>query len=288
VAGSGQTIQYNRSYRDQFTQIQEDGESVTPHRNGKDIECLRSTFNKSAEWYDRIRPAYPETLIDDVISLSAIPQGGQILEIGCGTGKATEMFASRGYAICGLDIGIDLASIAARKFRDSANIQIEVSSFEEWNFGGRLFDLVIAATSFHWIDPEIAYVKSAAVLKPNGSLAVFWNTHIRQDEGFFLRVQDIYRAYAPSMMSAAAKNLYDCESADTALFGDPVVRSYKWAVEYSAKEYIDLLGTYSDHISLTAVERSNLFSGIEDLIDREYGGRVLKHYETVLRLRRKK
>ena len=261
---------------------------MTPHRNGKDIECLRSTFNKSAEWYDRIRPAYPETLIDDVISLSAIPQGGQILEIGCGTGKATEMFASRGYAICGLDIGIDLASIAARKFRDSANIQIEVSSFEEWNFGGRLFDLVIAATSFHWIDPEIAYVKSAAVLKPNGSLAVFWNTHIRQDEGFFLRVQDIYRAYAPSMMSAAAKNLYDCESADTALFGDPVVRSYKWAVEYSAKEYIDLLGTYSDHISLTAVERSNLFSGIEDLIDREYGGRVLKHYETVLRLRRKK
>lgn len=255
----------------------------------KDLEYLRATFNNSAEWYDQIRPGYPEALIDDVISLSAIPAGGQILEIGCGTGKATEMFASRGYAMFCLDIGIDLAAVAVQKFRESANIQIAVSSFEEWESDGRLFDLVIAATSFHWVDPAIAYVKSAAVLKPNGSLAVFENTHIHQDEGFFLRVQDVYRASAPSMMSAATNtNRHYGEPASMALFGDPIVRSYKWATEYSAKEYIDLLGTYSDHISLPAVERRDLFSGIADLIDREYSGRVLKHYETVLRLQKKR
>jgi hypothetical protein len=56
----------------------------------------------------------------------------------------------------------------------------------------------------------------------------------------------------------------------------------------AAKEYIDLLGTHSDHISLPMSERRNLFSGIADLIDREYGGRVLKHYETVLKLQRKR
>ena len=64
-----------------------------------DTKYLRTTFNTSAEWYDQIRPGYPEALVDDVISLSAIPEDGRILEIGCGTGKATEMFASRGYAI---------------------------------------------------------------------------------------------------------------------------------------------------------------------------------------------
>jgi hypothetical protein len=50
------------------------------------------------------------------------------------------------------------------------------------------------------------------------------------------------------------------------------------------KEYISLLGTYSGHINLPEEERSNLFSAIEGLIDREYEGKVLKHYETVLRL----
>jgi SAM-dependent methyltransferase len=255
----------------------------------KDLEYRRTTFNQSAEWYDQIRPGYPEALVNDVITLSAIPENGEILEIGCGTGKATEMFASRGYAMLCLEIGIDLAAVAVRKFSESANVEIAVSSFEEWESGGRLFDLVIAATSFHWIDPAIAHAKSAAVLKPNGSLAVFWNTAIRRDEGFFMRVQNVYRACAPSLMSAGADmDRYKAEPVNSSLFCDPTVRSYRWTKEYSAEEYIYLLGTYSDHISLPDSERRDLFSGIADLIRREYGGRVLKHYESVLRLLRKR
>jgi SAM-dependent methyltransferase len=255
----------------------------------KDLEYLRATFNNSAQWYDRVRPGYPEALINDVISLSAIPFGGEILEIGCGTGKATEMFVSRGYEMLCLEIGCDLGAIAFHKFRNFPNVRIVLSSFEAWEPSGELFDLVIAATSFHWVDPAIAYPKSAAVLKPTGFLAVFWNTHIRQDEGFFLRVQDMYRAYAPSMVNSAISPVADgLQTAGTELFGDPIVRSYRWAAEYSAKEYIDLLGTYSDHISLREVERDNLFAAIEDLIHREYGGSVRKHYETVLRIRGKR
>ena len=72
------------------------------------------------------------------------------------------------------------------------------------------------------------------------------------------------------------------------LFGDPTVRRYPWATEYSTKEYIDLLGTYSDHISLPETERHHLFSDIADLIDREYDGHVLKHYEAVLEVRKKR
>jgi hypothetical protein len=51
-----------------------------------------------------------------------------------------------------------------------------------------MYDLVIAATSFHWVDPKVAYVKSAAVLKPLGALAVFSNTPVRKKKGFFARV----------------------------------------------------------------------------------------------------
>jgi SAM-dependent methyltransferase len=77
---------------------------------------LRETFNRSADVYDRIRPGYPDTLVDDVIRLSGIPDQGHILEIGCGTGKATEPFALRGYWMDCLDIGRDLAAVAATKF----------------------------------------------------------------------------------------------------------------------------------------------------------------------------
>jgi SAM-dependent methyltransferase len=57
---------------------------------------LRATFDRVAPLYDEARPTYPEELFDDVVSLSGIPPGGRILEIGCGTGQATVLFARRG------------------------------------------------------------------------------------------------------------------------------------------------------------------------------------------------
>ena len=249
----------------------------------KDSDYLRETFNISAKWYDRSRPGYPSALVDDVLNLSSIPASGRILEIGCGTGKATEMFALRGYLIVCLEIGSNLAAVAIKKFQDLNHVQIVVSSFEDWDPNGQCFDLIIAATSFHWVKPSIAYNKSASILRPNGSLAVFTNTHIRQDEGFFLRVQDDYRAFAPSLIGLPRRtNGCSGKPAGLELFELPVERRYQWEAEYTAKEYVDLLGTYSDHISLPEAERRDLLASIAELIDREYDGKVLKHYESVL------
>ena len=50
---------------------------------------LRATYDEAALLYDQARPGYPEALFDDMVSLSGIPPGGRILEIGCGTGQAT-------------------------------------------------------------------------------------------------------------------------------------------------------------------------------------------------------
>lgn len=60
---------------------------------------FRTIFDQAALDYDEVRPGYPEELIEDVISISAIPKDGRILEIGCGTGQATIPFAKCGYSI---------------------------------------------------------------------------------------------------------------------------------------------------------------------------------------------
>ena len=68
----------------------------------KDINArtsLRTIFDQAALDYDDVRPGYPGELIEDVISISAIPKDGRILEIGCGAGQATIPFAKRGYLI---------------------------------------------------------------------------------------------------------------------------------------------------------------------------------------------
>ncbi len=188
-----------------------------------------------------------------------------------------------------LDIGSDLAAVAAAKFRESNNIRIIVSPFEDWKPNGQLYDLIIAATSFHWVDPAVAYVKSAALLKPAGALAVFSNKHVKNNEGFFAAVQDVYRELSPSMTNTTGnveENLQALPGEEH--FEEPIFRSYPWSMEYSTSQYIDLLSTYSDHINLPDAERKALFTGIANLINREYGDCLLKHYEAVLTLRRKK
>lgn len=49
---------------------------------------LRTIFDQTALDYDEVRPGYPEELIEDVISISAIPKDA-----------STIPFAKRGYSI---------------------------------------------------------------------------------------------------------------------------------------------------------------------------------------------
>ena len=250
-------------------------------------ERTGNSFNLIAEEYDSVRSSYPSALVDDAISLTDLPMDGRILEIGCGTGKASELFAAKGYALECLDVGANLAAVAMKKLNGYKNVQVKVTSFEDWDSDRNLYDLVLAATSFHWIDPRIRFIKSASILKQTGALALFSNSHVRKSEGFFSRVQDVYRIHAPSMVRIAKerKKLWTEPVIGEDLFDEPLCRKYPWVAEYRAEEYITLLGTYSDHISLPEDERSKLFEEITKLIQDEYAGVVQKHYEAVLILR---
>ncbi len=188
-----------------------------------------------------------------------------------------------------LDIGPDLVEIAKARFRDQPNVTFVVTGFEEYDSAGHTFDLIIAGTSFHWIRPEARYVKTSALLKPDGALAVFANQHVGRDQGFFAEVQEIYRLHAPSLVvPAAARDTPDGPIPGTDLYEPPIVRRVPWSQEYTAEQYVRLLGTYSDHIALPDDRRRRLLREIGRLIETRYDGKVVKRYETVLDLRKKR
>jgi SAM-dependent methyltransferase len=258
-----------------------------------DRNMLRTTFDEEASLYDEVRPGYPEELFDDVISLSGIPAGGSILEIGCGTGQATLPFARRGYRVLCVELGENLVAVASRNLEAYPLAEVHIGPFEEWRLQEAVFDLIVSATAFHWLDPGVAYPKVAGALRPRGSLALFWNMHVHTDAagGFFEEAQRIYEREAPEIVSPddykgpphpdeVPSRTPEIEG--SGLFEVTATRQYLWDETYDAAGYLRVLSTYSGHRSLGNDARGRLFRGIADLIDQRFGGRIVKGYSTTL------
>jgi len=167
-----------------------------------DRDRLRTTFDGAALLYDEVRPGYPEELFDDVVSLSGIPPGGRVLEIGCGTGQATLPFARRGFRILCIELGDNLAAGARRNLASYPRAEVLTADFEEVPLPEGAFDLAISATAFHWLDPTVAYPKVARALRPGGTIALFWNEHVfsHASGGFFEAAQEVYERETPEIV----------------------------------------------------------------------------------------
>ncbi|MCW4013732.1 MAG: class I SAM-dependent methyltransferase, partial [Candidatus Bathyarchaeota archaeon] len=162
------------------------------------------------------------------------------------------------------------------------------SSFEDWTPVGESFDVVMSATAFHWVDPEIGYSKAASVLKAAGSLALFWNKHPTPYTGVFNDVQSVYREVVPEWGEPSSRTIDEWVTEQTGLikdsgcFSEVTVRQYHWAVHYTTDEYLQLLDTYSDHGNLTTDRKHRLYQGIAHVINEKYGGIVERPYLSVL------
>jgi ubiquinone/menaquinone biosynthesis C-methylase UbiE len=116
-------------------------------------------FAGMGELYDRARPAYPPALFRQLDDHFHFRMGQTALEIGCGTGKATEHLATRGLTVTGIDIAGDLLAVANDKLKGWV-VRLVQSSFEDFEAPNASFNYIVAAAAFHWIDPAIALKKT--------------------------------------------------------------------------------------------------------------------------------
>ena len=99
----------------------------------------RFTFNKVAELYDQARAGYPQALYDDLMGFANLSAGDAVLEVGCGTGKATEEFARRGLNVVALDPGPDMIAAARRRLAAFKGVRFVQATFEAWPVRSRRF-----------------------------------------------------------------------------------------------------------------------------------------------------
>lgn len=96
--------------------------------------------------------------------------GIRALEIGCGTGLFTEMFAQTGAQLVALDISAELLEKARARRIPSGKVQFLEGRFEDSDIGGP-FDSVVGSSILHHLDLETALPRIFELLKPGGVMS---------------------------------------------------------------------------------------------------------------------
>jgi SAM-dependent methyltransferase len=262
-----------------------------------DREQLRETFDSAAWLYHQARPDYPDELINQLVALADLRPGSRLLEIGCGTGKATIPLARRGYLITCVEIGPRLASQARRNLAGWAGVDVAEGAFETWQPPGpAAYDLVFAATSWHWLDPAVRYARAWDLVRSGGHLAFWSAAHVVPADGdpFFAEIQDVYdqinEGLPPGTRFLQPGELQDerAEIEASGLFANVAVRHFDWEISYDAEGYIRLLETFSGHIAMQDWQRDRLYGEIRRRLAERPGGRLRRHWGAVLHVARRR
>ncbi|MEH1826604.1 MAG: class I SAM-dependent methyltransferase [Nostoc sp.] len=259
-----------------------------------ELEQRKNWYSPAAQAYNQARPRYPQDLIHQVVELAQLSTDSKILEVGCGPGTATVGIAQLGCPIICLEPNPDFFQLAQQNCQPYFNVEIQNTSFEEWELKPLEFDAVLAASSFHWISPEVGYPKAANALKKNGYLILLWNKELQPSYEVYQSLSQVYQVHAPSLDRYEYQKTQEYilrqlgnMAIDSGQFKDLISGQVISEVTYTVDEYLTLLNTYSPYIKLDSHNKESLFLGLRRCIENDFGGSLQLSYISAFHIAQK-
>lgn len=248
---------------------------------------FRKVFDTIPEQFDKYRPRYSTTLFKALIEFAGIGPEKTVLELGPGTGQATDPILGTGCDYHAIELGEHLAEMMNRKYGGYPNFHIVNDDFITHDFGDRKFDMIYSAATIQWIPEEIAFPKTFNLLKPGGTLAMMLTRgdYKTPNENLYNKIQQAYSKYfKPETEYKHGSFRY--ENAPNYGYIDFEKREFYGRREFTADEYVSLCGTHCDHIVIPEPYKSKLFSGLRDAV-LEAGNKIVFNDTFILFLAKK-
>ena len=235
----------------------------------------RALFDGIAELYEASRPGYPVQVVEFVTTTAGLGPGATVLEIGCGTGQLTEQLAWSRFRLTAIDIGPSMIA-AARRRLVGAEVCFQVTSFEDLAAADASFGLVISSAAFHWIDPEVAFSKSARLLRSGGWLALL-GTEEHYDDPLGAGVDALWVAHGDT---GGAWERRPCDPeviATTGLFGIPACLTDSQQAVLSAGEVIALESTRATFLGWPRATQRHFAGELRRLLQEQPAVHLTRH-----------
>ncbi len=262
-----------------------------------DDKNRRALFSSHAAAYGDGRPGDPPEVFAHLRSACGLGPGSRVLEIGAGAGQATGPLLDAGARLLVVEVGEEFGALLRTRFGNH-QLEVRTGEFETVELPSASFDLIVAATSFHWIEPTQGLDRVADLLRPTGSIALWW-THF----GDASRPDPFRDASNPSLLDRHAPQLADSatggsgigahpyaldtaarrsEIDNTGRFGPVEERRIPWTTTQTTDEMHRFLSSFSSWMTLDDNVRTDLLRDIGDLIDHRFGGAVERPFITAI------
>ncbi len=241
----------------------------------------RKIFDTIPEQFDKYRPRYSADLFEYLIGAAGIGPGTKVLEIGPGTGQATDPILDTGCDYNAIELGEHLCAKMKEKYGSRPNFHIVNDDFITHDFGEQKFDVIYSAATIQWIPERIAFPKTLELLEPGGILAMMYliQDYETPDRELYRSIQKVYdEYYKPEVPYRDMKEPFDyLHAADYGYVG-LTRHDFHGKRIFTADEYVSYCGTHSDHIVIPEPYKTKFFEGLRNAVLK--GGNKVEFWDT--------
>lgn len=132
---------------------------------------IRQSFAAASVTYDGVA-ALQRTVGKALLAMADSGSlGGDVLDVGCGTGFLTSELQVYTQSLIALDIALPMLQVARSKLADAENVSYICADAEQLPLAGHVVDGVFSNLALQWcVNIEAVFTEMKRVLKPGGRL----------------------------------------------------------------------------------------------------------------------
>jgi SAM-dependent methyltransferase len=217
-----------------------------------EMQRRSASFGAVAASYERFRPGPPAEAIDWLLPAGATA----VVDLGAGTGGMTRDLVGRVDQVTAVEPDDRMRAVLAASL---PQVTARAGTGEATGLPDASVDAVLASSSWHWMDADLASREAARVLRPGGTLGAVW-TGPDPDGPFLVQAQAMLSQMSSGTDGSAADSGDDLGATvldvDNRVepglhlpagspFAEPEQQVLTWDVALTADELIGLMGTFS-------------------------------------------
>ena len=223
------------------------------------------SFELVADVYERARPEYPAEAVTWIVEELVLRAGRTVLDLGAGTGKLTRALVPTGAHVIAVEPGEHMLAELRRVLPD---VEARLGGAEAIPLADDSVDAVTVGQAFHWFRHDEAVPELHRVLRPEGAVALIWNSR-DQERPLQRELSELIEPFIPEGRPPVGHSANALEESD--LFGPVERRAFPFVQQLDADGVADRIASVSFVAAAPQEQRGELDRRLREIVAAEGG-----------------